>query len=254
MKSKLEQEKNGGAKIKDIQRERMHKFIARYEELVAQRGDVSASQTSSVYDPANSDKLDWYKKNRHKEEFKETRGLVLGKTREDREEVAQHIRMEIADHESGVNVMGEQLYEFKKNALLRYDRANHPELAKPAKKEWVQTKMEQTKALHTFDAEESDEETDDNVENADEAIVSDGKTAEADDPETYEAPPRTNVESSLDESDDKPPSGVIVHGEEVKRRNVDEAPKTVEEKESYREKQAGKKVSKTLHDGEKEND
>jgi hypothetical protein len=248
MKQKLEQAKRGEVKLKDIQKERFEKFIARYEEL---KSKGESSPQTSVSDPANAEKLDWYKKNRHRMEFKETRGLVLGKTREEREEVAKHLRMELADHESGVNLMDDQFYTFKKNALLRYDKANHPELIKPADK--LGNKLKQTEesdasaAAADDDEEEEDEEegSDDNEANADEAIVSDGKTAEADDPETFEAPPR---KETLNESDDVPESGVIVHGEEVKRRGADENPKTKEEKDRYRDQQAGKKVTKTLHD------
>jgi hypothetical protein len=120
--------------------------------------------------------------------------LTLGKTQEEREEVANHLRMEIADHESGSKQMDFQLYEFKKNALKRYDRINHPKL----------------------------------IESTDEEAVSEGKTAETVDPETLAAPPRDKASSN--ENDDKPASGVIVHGEEVKRRDRNEPYKSKEEK------------------------
>ncbi|KAL7507460.1 hypothetical protein ACHAXN_005252 [Cyclotella atomus] len=234
MKQKLEQEKRGEVKLKEIQKERFQKFIARYEELKSKNSEPSSKQQqTSVSDPANTDKLEWYKKNRHKMEFKETRGLVLGKTHEEREEVANDLREEIANHESGLKVMEEKLYEFKKHALLRYDRANHPELIKAAAAAASDDKEEET--------------DDDKAATADEAIVSDGKTVEAEDPETFAAPPR---KEDTNENDDVPETGVIVHGEEVKRRGADEAPKTKEEKDRYRkEREAGKKVSKILHYG-----
>lgn len=218
MKEKLKRNQTGELILKEKTKERFEKFIARYQDLKSKEMSSSnALQTSSLRDPANYEKINWFRQNRHKEEFKETRGLILGKTQEEREEVANHLRMEIADHESGSKKMDFQLYEFKKNALERYDRINHPKL----------------------------------IESTDEEAVSEGKTAETVDPETLAAPPRDKVSSN--ENDDKPASGVIVHGEEVKRRDRNEPYKSKEEKEVYRKKQAGKKLSKTLHDDGEEN-
>lgn len=252
MKAKLQQSENGEIKLKDVQKERFRKFIGRYEELKAKYpgGPSSLSSKSAlqsrVSDPSNREKLDWYKRNRHREEFKETRGLVLGKTPEEREEVAEHIRIELSDHEAGRKVMNEQLYEFKKNALTRYDKANHPENLHSSQT----SNADKADDTETDDNSSNiDEGNDDKTPNADEEAVSDGKTTEGIDPETLDAPPR-KADNDLSEEMNDEPSGVIVHGEEVKRRGSDEAPTTENDKETYRKNQAGKKkITKTLHDG-----
>ena len=251
MKAKIQQNENGQIKLKDVQKERFRKFIARYEELKAKNpgGGMQSSTVpqSRISDLFNREKLDWYKRNRHKEEFKETRGLVLGKTKEEREEVAEHIRAELSDYEAGRKVMSDQLYEFKKNALVRYDKANHPDIIHSAQT----VNADRADAKETDDdTYNTDEKTDDVALNANEEAVSDGKTTEGIYPETFDAPPRKE-DVDLVEAIGDGVSGVIVHREEVKRRGSDEPLTTENEKENYRKNQTGKKITKILHDGEK---
>ena len=254
MKDKLSQDKAGTLTLKKKTKERYEKFISRYETLSAQ----STIQIPQIGDAKTQENLAWYKHNKHKEEFMETRGLVLGKTKEEREEIAQHVRKELADHEAGVKTMDNRLYEVKKNALMRYDKVNHHK-GPGTSMERVKGEMEETKKLHTFETQNEDE-TDENQDeteeqpgkaddsaDGDEVTVSDGKTAEAIDPESLEAPPRNDVDKDDDDNNPRSKNGVIVQREEVKRRHENEVPSTREEKEKYREGQVGVKTSYRLH-------
>eukprot|EP00804_Cyclotella_cryptica_P015140 CCRYP_000705-RA/>CCRYP_000705-RA protein AED:0.02 eAED:0.02 QI:1242/1/1/1/0.5/0.33/3/114/334 len=236
MKAKLKKGESGELRLRDKEKERYEKFIKRFEEL--QGNDA---RTKDIKAPTR------YKSNKHSEEFIETRGLVLGKTYEEREALADHIRTELADHEAGLRVMDNKLYEVKKHALLRYDKVNHPEMVKSTKME-ITEKIKQKKSSLGFES--NDMEADgshDKAASTNEETVSDGKTSEVTEPDALGAPPR-NVASSNYKDRKSFDNGVIVDGEEVKLRRSEEPRKTPEEKERYRKKEAGVKVSKTLHD------
>ena len=143
MKAKLKRDNSDypDEKLKEKEIERYKKFIKRYEELM------------------DREKILWYKKNRHKEEFVETKMLVMG-NKSEREKAAEHIRKELEDHESGINVMDEQYYVFKKNALARYDNVNHPEMMNKYRQE-LKNKFEQAELA--FDKKEIQQDADDDI-------------------------------------------------------------------------------------------
>lgn len=129
MRGKLAKEASGEVKLKDVQKERIDKFMKRYEERKAETSSGGSSKPkSNPLDMANN--AGQKKENRHSREFKETRELFLGKTKQERENLADHIRMELMEHEAGVISMPLGVYGIKKKALARYDRINHPEMTK----------------------------------------------------------------------------------------------------------------------------
>jgi len=235
MKAKLKKVASGELNLKEKEMERYEKFIKRFEELQGNGARAKDTKTEA-----------WNTRNKHFEEFIETRGLVLGKTYEEREAVADHIRKELADHEAGLREMDDKLYEVKKRALLRYDKVNHSEMVNSNKMDKDKTKknkLSRTSELNDTEDVGSNE----NALGTNEEAVSDGKTSEAAEPDALEASPR-NVASTNSKESESFGNGIIVHGEEVERRRPEEPSKTPEEKERYRKKEAGVKMTKTLHD------
>ena len=133
MKGQLAKDASGEVKLKDKQKERIDTFMKRYEarKSGASSGGRAKQTKSNELDNSNNNvNAGQTKENRHSREFKETKGLFLGKTKEEREDLADHIRMELMEHEANVMIMPNGLYQIKKKALARYDRINHPEMAK----------------------------------------------------------------------------------------------------------------------------
>lgn len=222
MRAKLKKVESGELSLKDKEKERYERFIKRFEEL---QGDHAGAKDIKP--------LARNKRNKHLEEFIETQGLVLGKTYEEREAVADHIRKELADHEAGLRVMDDKLYEVKKSALLRYDRVYHSETVNSTKMD--EKKSKKKKLSHTSELNDSE----------DVALDTNGKTSEAANPDALEAPPRYLASSNSKENEYF--GNGIVYEEEAKRLLPGDPRETPEEKELFRRNEASVKMTQKVH-------
>lgn len=222
MKDKLKKVASGEISLKDKEKERYERFIKRFEELQGNHAGAN-----------DVEPLARNKRNKHSEEFIETQGLVLGKTYEEREAVADHIRKELADHEAGLRVMDDKLYEVKKRALMRYDRVYHSETVNSTKMD--EEKSKKKKLSCTSELNDSE----------DVALDTNGKTSEAANPDALGATPR-NLASSNSKQNESSGNG-IVYREEVKRLLPGDSRKTPEEKKLFRRNEASVKMTQKVH-------
>lgn len=312
MQAQLDRVAEGTLVMKQKTIERYHKFIKRYKELEVELGNMkaeeiegeddqseslvgppvgggvaaaAAAETKAVESRFTHNKTSRKHQHKHAQEFKETKELVMGRTSQQRESVADKMRNEIADHEAGLKKMDEEVYLEKKKALARFDRINgkkngltaeggveasvsavggngvvaEGDASKSLEEPVVKSKSsgvggddKPTVESHeevsegTFANGEVAETTEAQNDDAAEEAVSEGKTMETDDPETMEAPPRDATNTPLRE--DNTPN-IIVHGEKVVLRDEDGAARaTHEEKELYRKEYATKEKATIISD------
>lgn len=124
MMKKLESVERGELELAQTTVERYKKFVARYRDLekelgLIDEGDLGFKVTTATGGLRGSKEGN---KVNYGEQFRSNREMFLAKSPEAREKIAEKLRNEIADHDAGVSVLDEKVYQGKKNTLARYER------------------------------------------------------------------------------------------------------------------------------------
>mmetsp|Transcript_20751 Transcript_20751/g.39488 ORF Transcript_20751/g.39488 Transcript_20751/m.39488 type:complete len:138 (+) Transcript_20751:796-1209(+) len=124
MMKKLESVQRGESELAPKTVERYMKFVARYRDLEIEPGLIDEGDLGFKVTAATAS-LDGSKKGnkvKYEEQFESNREMFLAKSLEAREKVAEKLTNEIADHDAGVSVLDEKVYQGKKRTLARYER------------------------------------------------------------------------------------------------------------------------------------